>query len=132
MENCSVVLTVPTEARPPKNVQMNAIFDVWALDWNNTIDFRRLSWNNKPPRRKLLGRFSAEGTPTQQTEEFECPSGTYQHVEISCRVGPCALDIVASGIKQFTGAFIFNYISNYFQADDIRNVGVYMTQHQTI
>ncbi len=55
MENCSVVLTVPPEARPPKNVQMNAVFDIWALDWNHTIEFRRLSWNNKPPRRKLLG-----------------------------------------------------------------------------
>ncbi|KJA15166.1 hypothetical protein HYPSUDRAFT_48622 [Hypholoma sublateritium FD-334 SS-4] len=112
MENCTVVLTIPPEARPPKNVQMNALFDVWALDWSRTIDFRRLSWNNKPPRRELLGWFSAEGAPTQQTEPFACPSGTYQHIEVSCRAGPCALDIVASGIKQFTG--------------------IYMTQHQTI
>lgn len=119
MENCSVVLTIPPEARPPKNVQMNALFDVWALDWNHTIDFRRLSWNNKPPRRKLLGWFSAEGAPTQQTEPFGCTSGTYQHIEVSCRVGPCALDIVASGIKQFTGAFNCTEILNIMWVNEI-------------
>ncbi len=103
MENCSMVLTIPPEARSP-NME-NAFFDIWALDRSRAIDIRKLSWSSKPPRGKLLGTFSAQGPATQQTQPHECSSGTYQHVEISCREGPCDLHIVASGSEEFNGAF---------------------------
>ena len=96
-----MVLTIPPEARSP-NME-NAFFDIWALDRSRAIDIRKLSWSSKPPREKLLGTFSAQGPATQQTQPHECLSGTYQHIEISCREGPCDLHIIASGSEEFNG-----------------------------
>ncbi|KJA17774.1 hypothetical protein HYPSUDRAFT_90447 [Hypholoma sublateritium FD-334 SS-4] len=109
MENCSVVLTIPPQARKLFTDVKNAFFDVWALEWDQTIDTRRLTWNSKPPRAKRLGVFSALGPSTQSTEPYMCPSGTYQHIEVSCGQGPCNMHILASGQKELNGIYMRQY-----------------------
>lgn len=103
MENCSISLTIP---EAPLKTHEETIFDIWALKSDRTLDIRRLNWNSKPPRGKHLGTFSAIGPSTQQTPIYTCPSGTYQHVEMSCRQGPCHMHILASGQKEFSGTLI--------------------------
>ncbi|KJA15119.1 hypothetical protein HYPSUDRAFT_92069 [Hypholoma sublateritium FD-334 SS-4] len=106
MENCSITLTIP---EAPFERHEETIFDVWALKSDRTLDIRRLNWNSKPPRGKHLGTFSAIGPSTQQTPLYTCPSGTYQHVEMSCRQGPCHMHILASGQKEFSGLYMTQY-----------------------
>ncbi|KJA22198.1 hypothetical protein HYPSUDRAFT_87632 [Hypholoma sublateritium FD-334 SS-4] len=109
MENCSITLTIPSISDESLNIHEDAIFDIWALKSDRTIDIRRLNWNSKPQRGTHLGTFSARGRSTQRTPTYTCLSGTYQHIEMSCRQGPCHMHILASGQKDFSGLYMTQY-----------------------
>ncbi|KAF8520741.1 hypothetical protein BU17DRAFT_88626 [Hysterangium stoloniferum] len=99
MENCSLVLTIPPATNDTTSWMFDEaiLLDVWALSWDQSIDTGRLSWNTKPQRGEHLGTLTMSFDTTQQIPTYSCKMGTYQNFEISCRTGPCNLQVFGNG-----------------------------------
>lgn len=100
MENCSIVLIVPSESVPSGEDEAIVAFgpgfsvelDAWSLDTHKKLDYKRLSWNTKPRRVGHLGTFTLSYGHSQELPGFHCSSGSFQTIEISCH-GICNVDM---------------------------------------
>lgn len=114
MENCSIILSIPTSSSSDSELSSlhignggNAELDVWSLDWDRKLDYRRLSWNTKPRRVQHMGiLYMAYGQSQQQLPGFQCSSGTYETIEVSCR--GCDVELIITG-NAAEGKCRYNY-----------------------
>ncbi|THU89927.1 hypothetical protein K435DRAFT_728711 [Dendrothele bispora CBS 962.96] len=92
MESCKLVLDIPSGNLTDKDYaalygpleSQDIELDIWALDWGKHLDFSRLSWDSKPPRKNYVGRLVASYGRTDETEAFSCFSASYQTFEVTC------------------------------------------------
>jgi hypothetical protein len=111
MENCSLILTIPpaTSNTTSRTIEKETFLDIWALSGERSIDAERVSWNTKPARGAHLGTFSTSFNTTQQLPGYSCKMGSYQNFEISCRIGPCDLQVFGSD-EDAVGMFLFTLV----------------------
>lgn len=94
MENCSIRLSTPVSgAENHDNEDATVVrigrggsaeLDVWLLDKHNRLNFKELSWETKPPRVQHMGTLTVLPGLSQELPGFQCDSGTYGTIEISC------------------------------------------------
>lgn len=99
MERCAVVARIPEVDTLTEKNQTIAILgdtsriEVWNLTSPNELNVKKLSWQKKPLRERLLGHFDMALGQTSRTEDFRCgPSGSLQTFELVCKGADCIID----------------------------------------
>ena len=91
MERCALIAQIPTrdqlqELNQTLEIQGSNVIEVWNLTTSQELEAVKLTWANKPPRGKLLGKLTASEGQVSRTEDFHCgSSGSLQTYELVCR-----------------------------------------------
>jgi len=107
MEKCAVSIAPPTHNEHDKahgkmgygsygRRQEPALLDVWLLDQSKSIEPSDLSYSTRPKQVKKLGTLTYSGDSVTRLEPFNCTSGEYYAVEVTCASGPCDVDIATT------------------------------------
>lgn len=104
MENCSIFITVP-----PKNettdivtgdTENGATIQIRSFSqMAKKLDFRTLTWANKPKHGSLFFTLHIDYGKTSETPQFRCPSLSLQTFEVSCSSpeSECQIDVTGTG-----------------------------------
>ncbi|KAL0961079.1 hypothetical protein HGRIS_006062 [Hohenbuehelia grisea] len=120
MENCSITFrhkshrstralaTLPATIRGSQGD--SALLNVWSLASDRKLDFGKLAWNTKPPRRTFLGALRVGYNTTSQLPGFACPMGSYQAFEVACSPEDSVCHVeVNSRSMEHSGLYLTQY-----------------------
>jgi hypothetical protein len=95
MEDCSLRFKTPQKNSTNKiNLNIdggNATLDIWQLSTNKLLT-GKLSWDSKPPRKRLVSTTSVFYGMDIALFDFPCVPGTFHTFEATCHDALCQID----------------------------------------
>ncbi|KAM5542341.1 hypothetical protein V8D89_003800 [Ganoderma adspersum] len=99
MERCALKLMIPSPADSERDAVLfspDTTLQIWHVETSRGIDFHRLSWQSRPGRGSLLASWILRDNSTLESEEYRCPSGSFQAFELACVGSGCRVDFCQS------------------------------------
>lgn len=134
MENCTLAIAVPSMNKTNDVIisgnDAKASIDIWMLPpMTKRLDFRTLTWANKPSRTTHFYSLPVEYGETSETPAFHCSSLSHQTFEITCATPGCHIDIIGRG-SHSSGMLFFDsfVVLPWFEC----HLGLHMWQYQSV
>ncbi len=108
MERCAIKLMIPSSAEEDVLLSSpDTALQIWHIDVPpHGLGFHHLSWKNRPERGSLLTSWILQHNSTIESEEYRCPSGSFQAFELSCVGRGCRVDFRQSPKKKGLGGYL--------------------------